>query len=242
MLELLSLIKDSSTPALLIGGGLIFLILAVVGSINSQINVPPARQRVAGVVGVVLLLAGIVIQMLPGLRPSPIGPAPTTAPPTMAVATEGLRTAAPPVAEATHMAPTDTPVAKLVPPPAEILPPTAAPLPEREAPEASLRAYWQAVSERRYADAWPMLSANFRWTTHANNFDAYVQGYAEQGLCGVAPEGIATIATATDYAQLEATMIYRKGADCAASPLGLRFHMAPAADWPIWLIDRVELK
>ena len=69
-----------------------------------------------------------------------------------------------------------------------------------------------------------------------------MRGYAEQGLCNVAPEQIVAVTSAVDYAQLEATMIYREGGNCAASPLDLRFHMAPAAERPVWQIDRVELR
>ena len=230
MLEFFSLIKDSSTPALLVGGGLLFLVLAIVGSIRGQVEVAPARQVAAGALGVMLLLAGIMIQMAPALRPLP-GALATAIPP----ASPGAA-AAPPTAPQLTAAPEAE--AAQAPKPAQ--PPTAAPA--REAPEASLRAYWQAVSERRYADAWPMLSANFRWTTHANDFDAFVRGYAEQALCSVAPEQIAVLASAADYAQVDATMIYRTGAECAVSPLALRFLMAPAADQPRWLIDRVELR
>lgn len=236
MLELLSLIKDSSTPALLIGGGLIFLVLAIVGTIRGQIDVAPARQLLAGALGLLLLLAGVAIQLAPALRAPQPGLTHTAAPPAAPSATE--QPAAPPTA-----APAPAEVARTAELAPKLPPPTTAPAPaEREAPEASLRAYWQAVSERRYADAWPLLSANFRWTTHANDFEAYVRGYDEQGLCGVAPEQVAVVAGAAEYAQIEATMIYHKGADCVASPLALRFHMAPAADLPRWLIDRVELR
>jgi len=120
--------------------------------------------------------------------------------------------------------------------------PATSPAPHGRSPEESLRDYWRAVSERRYADAWPMLSANFRWTTHNNDFDAYVQGYEEQGLCDVAPDDLATVTQTDDYALLTATMIYHKGTDCAASPLGLIFYMAPADDHTFWRIDRVELQ
>jgi len=87
-----------------------------------------------------------------------------------------------------------------------------------------------------------MLSANFRWTTHNNDFDAYVHGYEEQGLCDVAPDDLAIVTQTDDYALITATMIYRKGADCAVSPLGLIFHMAPTDDHAFWRIDRVELR
>src|SRR5262245_20771587 len=79
MIELLSTIKDTSTPALLVGGGLIFLVLAIAGSIRGQVAVPPQHQRIAGVIGVALLLAGIAIEIAPALR-GPIAPSPTPLP------------------------------------------------------------------------------------------------------------------------------------------------------------------
>lgn len=253
MLDLLNTIKESSTPELLIGGGLIFLLLAIVDTIRGQVTVAPARQRVAGVLGAALLLAGIAIQLAPAvLRAPAVASVPTPAlvpsvqaettpaPATVAPTSEAARKVAPATAvPATEIPPTSAPPTAAPPTSA---PPTAVPPTAPPAPEASLRTYWQAVSERRYADAWALLSANFRWTTHGNSFDDYVQGYAAQGLCGVAPEQLAVVAQAEDYAQIEATLIYRKGADCTASALALRFHMVPAAESLGWVIDRVELR
>jgi hypothetical protein len=188
--------------------------------------------------------------------------APATALPTMPVPTAipstptPLSTAVPPTPTSLPTAVPPTPTSLSIAPPPTALPlpttpppqPTALPLPTTppaqhgRSPEDSLRDYWRAVSEQRYADAWPMLSANFRWTTHSNDFEAYVHGYEEQGLCSVAPDDLAIVTETDDYAQITATMIYRKGADCAASPLGLVFHMVPADGHAFWRIDRVDLR
>lgn len=116
------------------------------------------------------------------------------------------------------------------------------PTTQRRSAEDSLRDYWHAVSEQRYEDAWARLSANFRFTTHGNDFGDYVRGYQEQALGGVEPDEVATVTQSDDYVLITATMIYHKGADCAASSLGLSFHMAPADDQKFWRIDRVELR
>jgi hypothetical protein len=267
MLELFREIKDTPTPSLLVAGGMIFLVLAVAGRIMGKVEVPPQHQRTAGAIGVFLLLGGIVLQMAPVLlRPIASDPSPAVAgsvadnsPPAAtalatALPTEPLPTVVPlmPTPLPTAVPPTSTPQPTVPPATATPLPteppptaqpmPTTQPAPHGRSPEESLRDYWRAVSEQRYADAWPMLSANFRWTTHNNDFDAYVHGYEEQGLCDVAPDDLAIVTQTDDYALLTATMIYHKGADCAASPLGLIFHMAPSDDHAFWRIDRVELR
>jgi len=266
MIELFREIKDTPTPSLLVAGGMIFLVLAVAGRIMGKVEVPPQHQRTAGAIGVFLLLGGIVLQMAPVLlRPldstpsAAAGGAVNTSSPAASVApialpTVPLSTAVPstPAPLPTAVPPTPAPLPTVPPATATLLPtepsptalpiPTTPPAPHGRSPEESLRDYWRAVSEQRYADAWPMLSANFRWTTHGNDFDAYVHGYQEQGLCDVAPDDLATVTQTDDYALITATMIYRKGADCAVSPLGLIFHMAPTDDHAFWRIDRVELR
>ncbi len=252
MLELFREIKDTPTPSLLVAGGMIFLVLAVAGRIMGKVEVPPQHQRTAGAIGVFLLLGGIVLQIAPvllrpiasdpsaaaaagGVVDTPLSPTlvPTTVLPTVPPSTAipstpaPLPTAVPPTAPQATTLPVPTEPPPL--PTAQPMPATS-PAPPGRSPEDSLRDYWRAVSEQRYADAWPMLSANFRWTTHNNDFDAYVHGYEEQGLCDVAPDNLATETQTDDYALITATMIYHKGADCAASPLGLIFHMAPADD------------
>jgi len=230
MLEVFSVIKDSSTPSLLVGGGILFLVLAIAGRIMGQIEVLPQQQRWAGLIGILLLVSGIAIQIAPTLHVQPSHTSPTNEPmPTTqsaSIATEILPSST---------TPTIVPTLQ----PATALPATAF---IQDDPVSSLRAYWQAVSSQHYSDAWPMLSPNFRWTTHANDFDAYVQGYMDQGLCDVSPQEIVVVSNASDYARIDAMMLYHKGPACAASPLGLIFHMIPAADRPSWLIDRVELQ
>jgi len=268
MIELFREIKDTPTPSLLVAGGMIFLVLAVAGRIIGKVEVPPQHQRTAGAIGVLLLLSGIALQMAPVLlRPPasdpsaaaaggavdnspPAASAPATALPTVPLQPTTIPST--PTAVPTAVPPTLTPLPTVPPATATPLPteppptaqpiPTTPPAPHGRSPEESLRDYWRAVSEQRYADAWPMLSANFRWTTHGNDFDAYVHGYQEQGLCDVAPDDLATVTQTDDYALITATMIYRKGADCAVSPLGLIFHMAPTDDHAFWRIDRVELR
>ncbi len=268
MIELFREIKDTPTPSLLVAGGMIFLVLAVAGRIIGKVEVPPQHQRTAGAIGVLLLLSGIALQMAPVLlRPPASDPSaaaaggavdnspPAASAPATALPTVPLQpTTIPPTPTAvpTAVPPTLTPLPTVPPATATPLPteppptaqpiPTTPPAPPGRSPEDSLRDYWRAVSERRYADAWPMLSANFRWTTHNNDFDAYVHGYEEQGLCDVAPDDLAIVTQTDDYALITATMIYRKGADCAVSPLGLIFHMAPTDDHAFWRIDRVELR
>ena len=109
-------------------------------------------------------------------------------------------------------------------------------------PEASVRAYWQAVSAGQYEIAWGMLSANFRWTTHHNDFADYKQRYLDMALCDVAPNALETIMSAEDYALVYARVVYHKDSACAVSSLDLAFHLAPDPVRGLWLIDRVDLR
>lgn len=66
----ISILRDTPVPAILVGGGIVFLLLAFVGQIAGRIVLSPKRQKWAGVVGVVLMLVGIGMYMVPDLMPT----------------------------------------------------------------------------------------------------------------------------------------------------------------------------
>lgn len=64
-------------PTILVAGGIAFLLLAVVGEFAEKFKLSPTRQKVAGIIGALLLFSGIVLYGAPGL---PQGPTPTSIP------------------------------------------------------------------------------------------------------------------------------------------------------------------
>ncbi len=56
---------------ILVIAGIIFLLLSVAKSIGTKIIVNPQNQKISAVIGVILLVAGIGINYLPGFIPSP---------------------------------------------------------------------------------------------------------------------------------------------------------------------------
>ena len=60
-------IADTPIPQLLVIGGLVFLFLAVVGKVGARIVVAEQRQRMAGIIGSVLLVVGLVLWSAPHL-------------------------------------------------------------------------------------------------------------------------------------------------------------------------------
>lgn len=67
MFEVLKEVGGTSVPNILMGLGGLFLILAFVRRIGTTLELPPERQRSAALTGIVLLLAGIGITVMPHL-------------------------------------------------------------------------------------------------------------------------------------------------------------------------------
>lgn len=74
-MEYLLLIKDTPVPTLLIVAGIVFLFLSIVPKIGDRINVSSKNQKSSMIIGVVLLLLGIGLYLLPADDP----PTPITA-------------------------------------------------------------------------------------------------------------------------------------------------------------------
>lgn len=98
---------DTPLPTILVIGGIVFVFLGVVGQFVGQIQVPRERQKLAGGIGVALLLCGIALHVLsaamPPLSSSPANPQ-ADAPP-IAPAVSGAPAAEPltlTVEEGTH--------------------------------------------------------------------------------------------------------------------------------------------
>src|SRR5262249_15626777 len=87
--DIITALKDTPVPTILIVGGIGFLLLAVAGSIAGKIEIPPARQKWAGGIGVVLLSVGLILYMLPIPRSTGTF-APTAVPAGIPIPTETL--------------------------------------------------------------------------------------------------------------------------------------------------------
>jgi uncharacterized protein YecT (DUF1311 family) len=83
MNDLLSTIKGISLPTVFVWAGIAFWVLAIAGSLAGKITVEPGKQKIAGVVGSVFIVLGLVLDYFP-IRdipePTP-NPAPSTGPP-----------------------------------------------------------------------------------------------------------------------------------------------------------------
>jgi hypothetical protein len=57
-------LQKTGLPNLLVIAGLIFIFLSFVGKVGAVLELPPNRQKVSAVVGVVLLLFGVSISLI----------------------------------------------------------------------------------------------------------------------------------------------------------------------------------
>lgn len=81
ILKTVEALRSTPIPHLLIILGGVFLLLAFVGKIGGTIEMPPTRQKWAGLVGVLFLILGITLSIAtPAKPPSPPVPAVTTPP------------------------------------------------------------------------------------------------------------------------------------------------------------------
>ena len=65
MESVLSALKETPIPTILVIAGIVFLLLSMAGQLIGHITVPPERQRWAALTGGVLLIAGIGLHVIP---------------------------------------------------------------------------------------------------------------------------------------------------------------------------------
>jgi hypothetical protein len=66
-------LKETPIPTILVIAGIAFLLLSIAGQLIGHITVPPERQRLAAIMGGVLLIAGIALHVIPQVWPSASG-------------------------------------------------------------------------------------------------------------------------------------------------------------------------
>jgi hypothetical protein len=81
MESMLTALKDTPIPTILVVAGIVFLLLSIAGQLAGRIAVPPERQWWAAVMGGTLLLSGVALYVVPPARLIPPRP-PEVLPPT----------------------------------------------------------------------------------------------------------------------------------------------------------------
>jgi hypothetical protein len=76
MQEILSALRDTPIPTILVVSGVLFLLLSVADQFAGKISINPARQRLAVVIGSVLIVLGISLYILPSATTPQIGSRP----------------------------------------------------------------------------------------------------------------------------------------------------------------------
>lgn len=63
--SIIGLLKDTPIPTILVVSGIVFLFLALAGSVAGKLEMPPARQKWSAVASLVLLISGLLLYILP---------------------------------------------------------------------------------------------------------------------------------------------------------------------------------
>lgn len=69
-MELLLQLSHTPVPNVLVIAGIIFLLLAMAGRVGAFLQVPPHKEKMSAVTGVILLFSGVSIYLAPSLAPS----------------------------------------------------------------------------------------------------------------------------------------------------------------------------
>jgi hypothetical protein len=63
--SIVSVLKDTPIPTILVVSGIVFLFLALAGQIAGRLEVPPERQKWSALAGALLLSAGLLLYLIP---------------------------------------------------------------------------------------------------------------------------------------------------------------------------------
>jgi hypothetical protein len=76
MVDLMKSLADTPVPTILVVAGLFFLFLAIGGQLGAKIVTDRVKQKLAGIVGAFLLIAGLALYLIPGILTPSIEPTP----------------------------------------------------------------------------------------------------------------------------------------------------------------------
>ena len=111
----------------------------------------------------------------------------------------------------------------------------------RSTPAEVITEYWSYVNERRYEQAWALLTDDFRNRAHGGEFEDYASGYNEMALCKVYSEHVDTTSDDGNRAVVHSRVTYETGPSC--EPLQfemvLNMEMAPVSGG--WAIEAVAI-
>jgi len=82
--SIIGLLKDTPIPTILVVSGLIFLFLALAGSVAGKLEMPPTRQKWSAVVSLVLITTGLLLYVAPAAPQVTVAPPSPTPLPVMA--------------------------------------------------------------------------------------------------------------------------------------------------------------
>lgn len=68
-MEIFSTLRDTPLPTILVVGGIALLLLSILTQVGGWVSVPPQRQKVAGIFGIVVLTLGIILYLVPASQP-----------------------------------------------------------------------------------------------------------------------------------------------------------------------------
>ena len=69
MLELLETLSGTPIPTILVVAGILFLLLSFSGGLSGKLTIPETRQKLAGFTGALLLGLGVLIYVVPSIKP-----------------------------------------------------------------------------------------------------------------------------------------------------------------------------
>ena len=134
--DIITTLQNTPVPTILVVGGIVFLFLAVVGQFAGKIDVPPKRQKWAGIIGALLLFSGVALYVVPPVPPTI--PTPTPVPSVTPSTSTPTATLVVPTDTPTLKPPTNTPIPEPTdtpePPTNTPLPPTDTPVPAQPTP------------------------------------------------------------------------------------------------------------
>jgi len=65
MNDLVRALQETPLPTILVIAGIFFLFLSIAGGLAGKINIPPNRQKISSIFGILLLVVGLAIHLIP---------------------------------------------------------------------------------------------------------------------------------------------------------------------------------